>query len=304
VLHTELSMRTEIRNRFLREGHAASTVKHVGAVQVLDDDIAEDGSAFLVMELLRGDTLEALWERNGQRLPMQLVVGIGIQILDVLVAAHANGVVHRDIKPANVFLVQSGQIKVLDFGIARIRDLAVSQATQSGTMLGTPAFMAPEQALAKTSDIDPQTDLWAVGATMFTLASGRLVHDGDNAQQIMIRAATTPAPSFASVMPGAPPLLAEVIDRALAFEKSERWSGATAMREALRTAATAAFGSVPTAESLRDLVDGPGESAASKPPAKVAQALASPRAARGDGGLRPGDGQGASGRRGLRCQEG
>ncbi len=96
VLHPELSLRADIRNRFLREGHAASAVKHVGAVQVLDDDVAEDGSAFLVMELLRGDTLETLWERRGQRLPMKLVVGIGLQLLDVLAAAHANGVVHRD----------------------------------------------------------------------------------------------------------------------------------------------------------------------------------------------------------------
>jgi serine/threonine protein kinase len=198
VLHPDLSFRADIRNRFLREGQAAATVKHEGAVKVLDDDVAEDGSAFLVMELLRGETVEALWERRHQRLPRQLVAGIGMQLLDVLEAAHARGVIHRDIKPANIFLTHTGHVKVLDFGIARIRDLAVSQATQTGAMMGTPAFMAPEQAMAKTDEIDAQTDVWSAGATLFTLASGRLVHEADNAQQIMIRAATTPAPSLAS----------------------------------------------------------------------------------------------------------
>ena len=194
MLHPELSMRADIRNRFLREGHAAGSVKHPGAVQVLDDDVAEDGSAFLVMELLRGETVESLWERRGQHLPLKLVVGIGLQLLDVLEAAHARGVIHRDVKPANIFLTSTGHVKVLDFGIARIRDMAASQATQTGMMMGTPAFMAPEQAMAKTSEVDAQTDVWSAGATMFTLASGKLVHEADNAQQIMIRAATTPAP--------------------------------------------------------------------------------------------------------------
>lgn len=172
VLHPDLSLRAEIRNRFLREGHAAGSVKHPGAVQVLDDDVADDGSAFLVMELLRGESIEILWERRRQHLPLKVVVGIGIQLLDVLEAAHARGVIHRDIKPANIFLTTTGQVKVLDFGIARIRDMAASQATQTGMMMGTPAFMAPEQAMAKTSEIDAQTDVWSAGATMFTLFPG------------------------------------------------------------------------------------------------------------------------------------
>jgi serine/threonine-protein kinase len=261
VLHPDLSMRADIRTRFLREGHAAGSVQHPGAVRVLDDDVAEDGSAFLVMELLRGESLEILWERRQQRLPLKLVVGIGLQLLDVLEAAHARGVIHRDIKPANIFLTSTGQVKVLDFGIARIRDMAASHATQTGMMMGTPAFMAPEQAMAKTSEIDEQTDVWSAGATMFTLASGRLVHEAENAQQIMIFAATTPAPQVASVLADVPALIAEVIDRALAFQKSERWGSAKAMREALGTAAKAAFGSVPTPDTLADIIEDLGEEA-------------------------------------------
>ncbi|MGH7297824.1 MAG: serine/threonine-protein kinase, partial [Polyangiaceae bacterium] len=261
MLHPELSMRADLRTRFLREGHAAGSVKHPGAVQILDDDVAEDGSAFLVMELLRGESIEILWERRQQHLPIKLVVGIGIQLLDVLEAAHARGVIHRDIKPANIFLTNTGHVKVLDFGIARIRDMAASHATQTGMMMGTPAFMAPEQAMAKTSEIDAQTDVWSAGATMFTLASGRLVHEAENAQQIMIFAATTPAPTLASVLPDSPSLVAEVIDRALAFHKAERWGNARAMREALGTAAKAAFGSVPTPDTLAEIIEDLGEEA-------------------------------------------
>jgi serine/threonine-protein kinase len=236
MLHAELSHSQDIRDRFLREGHAANAVKHPGAVVVLDDDVAEDGSAFLVMELLHGESVEDLWERRGQRLPLELVADIGIQLLDVLSAAHAHGVIHRDIKPANVFLTDQGQLKVLDFGIARLRDLAAGKATQTGFMLGTPAFMAPEQAMAKSSEIDARTDIWAVAATMFALASGRLVHEAENAQQIMIRAAMNPAPLLSSVLPDAPASLCAVVDRALSYDRAQRWETAAAMRDALQSA--------------------------------------------------------------------
>jgi serine/threonine-protein kinase len=261
VLHPDLSLRSEIRARFLREGLAASAVKHPGAVQVLDDDVAEDGSAFLVMELLRGESVESLWERRRQVLPLKLVVAIAIPLLEVLDVAHARGIFHRDIKPANVFLTHAGHVKVLDFGIARIRDMAASQATQAGVMIGTPAFMAPEQAMARTGEIDAGTDLWAVGASMFTLASGRLVHEAENAQQLVIRAATVPAPSFASVFADAPLLVADIIDRALAFEKSDRWPSAAAMVAALRTAAASAFGITPTPATIVEMIEELGEEA-------------------------------------------
>lgn len=95
VLHPELSVVTEIRSRFLREGYLANRVKHPGAVTVLDDDVAEDGSAFLVMELLHGDSVENIWDRHGRRLPLDLIAGIGLQLLEVLAAAHHRNVIHR-----------------------------------------------------------------------------------------------------------------------------------------------------------------------------------------------------------------
>jgi tRNA A-37 threonylcarbamoyl transferase component Bud32 len=238
MLHPELSSRADLRARFLREGYAANSVRHPGSVAVLDDDTAEDGAAFLVMELLEGEALEAVWEKAGGRLPLDVVMGIGWQLLDVLASAHANGIVHRDIKPANLFLTREGQVKVLDFGIARVRDAAMTAASMTGTgiVLGTPAFMAPEQALARANDIDARTDVWASGATLFTLLTGQSVHLGENAPQIMILAATTPPRSLASVASWIPAPVAGVIDRALAFDKAMRWPDATSMRDALRDA--------------------------------------------------------------------
>jgi serine/threonine-protein kinase len=235
MLHPSISVRESVRQRFLREGYAANSVKHPGAVLVVDDDVAEDGSAFLVMELMRGSDVETLWADGGKRLPVAAVIEIALQLLDVLIAAHANGIVHRDIKPANVFVTSAGSIKVLDFGIARARDAASGSqgATGTGLVLGTPAFMSPEQAVAKSSDIDAQTDVWAVGASMYTLLSGRMVHEGENAQHVLVQTATTPPRSLRTVAPQLPSPVIELVDRALSFNKAQRWPSAKAMRDAL-----------------------------------------------------------------------
>jgi serine/threonine-protein kinase len=257
LLHPELSLREDLKKRFLREGYVGNSVKHPGAVLVVDDDIAEDGSAFLVMELLRGKSLEELWERSGRRLSSRVVVSIVLQLLEVLAAAHEKAIVHRDLKPANIFLTADGTVKVLDFGIARLRDAALGSehATRTGTLMGTPAFMAPEQAQAIAAEIDGQTDLWAAGATMFTLLSGELVHDGENSSQLLIRAGTARARPLLKVAPEVEPAIADVVDRALTFEKAGRWPSALAMREALQAAATTAFGSAPGRDVLTTLTE-------------------------------------------------
>jgi serine/threonine-protein kinase len=195
MLHAEFSQNEEVRKRFLQEGYAANTIGHDGAVSVLDDDVTSDGAAFLVMELLDGETLEQRWERSGQRLPVREVLEEVHQLLDVLAAAHAKNVVHRDIKPENLFLTKSGVLKVLDFGIAKVFESQQARQTntRAGIVMGTPAFMAPEQARGRWHDVDGRTDLWAVGATMFTLVSGTYVHEAPSANEQLIMSATEPA---------------------------------------------------------------------------------------------------------------
>jgi serine/threonine protein kinase/tetratricopeptide (TPR) repeat protein len=238
VLHPEISLNLDIRTRFLREGYAANSVQHPGVVLVTDDDIAEDGSAFLVMELLDGASVEELASRFEGKLPAPIAIDIGLQLLDVLGAAHAAGIVHRDIKPANLFVTRAGVLKVLDFGIARVLvEAGASSSTAAGIPMGTPTFMAPEQALGRVAEIDARTDVWAVGATLFTLLSGLTVHDAPSAAELVVKTATRPARSLLEVMPDAPKGIAHVVDEALAFEPKDRWPSAHAMAEALAKAA-------------------------------------------------------------------
>ncbi len=253
MLHPEFSHDEEVRSRFLQEGYAANTIQHEGAVSVLDDDLAPDGSAFLVMELLEGETVEQRWERGGQRLPVNDVLSIADPLLDVLVAAHAKSVVHRDIKPENLFVTKNGALKVLDFGIAKVfeRQNARPSSTRAGMIMGTPAFMAPEQALARWDEVDGRTDLWAVGATMFMLLSGRHVHEAQSSQEQLILSATAPARSLSTVATGIPRQVIAIVDRALAFDRSGRWPDANAMREAVRAVLDAMAGYEPVAGSGR-----------------------------------------------------
>lgn len=237
MLRPEISTVHDVRTRFLREGYVANTVDHPGVVSVLDDDVTEDGCAFLVMELLEGSSVEDLAIRTDDgKLPLRTVLGIAHQLLDVLVAAHAKNVVHRDLKPANLFVTSLGQLKVLDFGIARIREADLTNATQTGHAMGTPAFMAPEQARGKASLIGPRTDLYSVGATMFSLLAGVDVHQGETAQEVVFQAGSTPARSLDVALPHAPTIVVSIVDRALAFDPNARFEDAAAMRDAVAKA--------------------------------------------------------------------
>ncbi|HEV3189191.1 MAG TPA: serine/threonine-protein kinase, partial [Polyangiaceae bacterium] len=281
MLHPELSIRADVRTRFLREGYAANSVKHAGAVAVMDDDLAADGAAFLVMELLEGVCVETIWQKHDRKLALASVLAIGHQLLDVLAAAHAKGIIHRDIKPANLFVTEEGQLKVLDFGIARVRDMVGSgvEGTGTGMVLGTPAFMAPEQALAKANEINAQTDIWAVGATLFVLLGGEHVHEGENAPQLLVRTATTPARSLATVNADIPVAVVTVVDRALAFHNSDRWPTAAAMRDAIRDAHLSVFGKRVSRESLLPVAS--SERAALDPIAETEPSSKGPLVGRG-----------------------
>jgi eukaryotic-like serine/threonine-protein kinase len=175
VLHAAYSKDESLRTRFLREGYLANSVDHPGTVKVIDDEVTEDGCAFLVMELLIGDTLEDVRKKAGGRIPLDRAIGFADQLLGVLEAANKKGIVHRDIKPENIFMhvkEDGGEIvKLLDFGISKMTGEGEEHATQAGTLLGTPTFMAPEQ--VRTGPISPQTDMWAIGMVAHRFLVGR-----------------------------------------------------------------------------------------------------------------------------------
>jgi serine/threonine-protein kinase len=241
MLHPALSMNEAVRKRFAREGYVANTIGHPGVARVLDDGVGADGSAFIVMELLEGETVAARAARLGGKLPVHEVAFVGEAIADVLAAAHAARVIHRDIKPENVFITTSGRIVLLDFGIARAVDAAgVSDVgTRTGTMMGTPAFMPPEQARGRANEMDATSDVWALGSTLFWLAAGRVVHVADTPNEQLVAAATLPAASLGRVAPTVPMPLVQVIDKALEFAKENRFKDAVAMKHALHEAITA-----------------------------------------------------------------
>ncbi len=228
ILHPEFARIAEARSRFMREAYIANTAGP-GAVRVLDDDVDDEGAPYLVMELLTGESVDARAERMGGRLKVLEVLWIAHEVLVTLEVAHNNGIIHRDLKPENLFWTSDDVLKILDFGIARLH-ANTSERTVAGTIMGTPDFMAPEQALGRPEEMDARTDIWATGAIMFCLLTGRDVHPrtGENP---LIAAATHHASPIALVDPSVPEEVARVVDRALQFERDARYPTARAMRE-------------------------------------------------------------------------
>lgn len=234
VLHPELSHVAEAKERFLDEAYIANHVAHSGTVPVLDDGIADDGLPFLVMELLDGETLQDRWQRSEAALPVLEVFRLIEPLLDILRAAHQRGIVHRDLKPDNVFLTATGEVKLLDFGIARMAESHRSLKTQFGATMGTPEYMAPEQARGRWEDVDEQSDIWSLGATMFALICGRTVHLAERSNELLLACMTEHAPPIGEVATDVPEIAAAVIDRALAFEKTHRYASAEEMLNDVR----------------------------------------------------------------------
>ncbi|WP_433929439.1 protein kinase [Sorangium cellulosum] len=264
ILHPEGAVSRDHRARFEQEALAAARLGHPAAVQVLDIDVTEHGEPFLVMELLDGESLrERALRLGGIALP-ELLAHVDT-LLEVLRAAHDAGIVHRDIKPDNLFVTRDGRLKVLDFGIARMKQGGAGLKTRTGAVLGTTSYMAPEQILGR--DVDGRTDLYAVGATMFTLLTSRRLHDALTEGELLVKMSTTPAPPLAAVAPGVDPRVARVVDRALAFAIEQRYPDAQTMLADVRAVrrgeeppfATAAMagGDERTRVHVRSIPDGP-----------------------------------------------
>jgi serine/threonine-protein kinase len=244
ILHPDIARSPEQRARFEREAHAVNRLKHPGAVEIRDIDVTEDGAPFLVMELLEGESLAERAARLGAIEEGELL-RLMDELLDVLAAAHAQGIIHRDVKLDNLFVQRDGRLKVLDFGIARMRSGKEGDVhTRTGAALGTVPYMAPEQ--IKGVDVDARVDLFAVGATMFRLIARRRVHEAETEPMLLIKMATEPAPKLATVAPGAPEGLCLVVDRALQFQREQRYPDALTMQrdvQALRAGAAPPYAS-------------------------------------------------------------
>ena len=230
LLHSEFARDQGIRERFLREGYVANRVDHPGRVAILDDDVTEADEPFLVMELLEGETLQQMWKRMGRKLSIPDAMEVAEASLDVLHAFHEVGIVHRDIKPANIFVTKERVTKLLDFGVARMRE-AGGDKTRAGTALGTPSFMAPEQAMGLTDGVDGRADVFSIGATLYAVLSGQRLHQGRSDNEAFILAATQPAPSLARVAPDLPVEVIALVDKALAWDPRNRFETAKTMRE-------------------------------------------------------------------------
>ncbi|MEO5730648.1 MAG: serine/threonine-protein kinase, partial [Byssovorax sp.] len=232
ILHREVAQQPDVLARFEQEAHAVNRFQHPGAVEIRDIDVAEDGSPFLVMELLSGESLGERVRRLGT-IPLDEVLRLTDELLDVLAAAHSHGIIHRDIKLDNLFVQTDGRLKVLDFGIARIRDgVPMKMRTRAGATLGTAPYMPPEQ--IKGLEIDARADLFAVGATMFRLIAKRRIHEAKTETEMLLKMASLQAPSLLSVAPETPPGVGQIVDRALRFDREQRYPDALTMQADVR----------------------------------------------------------------------
>jgi eukaryotic-like serine/threonine-protein kinase len=235
ILRARADLTADIRTRFEREAQAAGRIGSEHIVEVFDLGTLADGSHYMVMELLSGCDLSTRLRNNGA---LDSVTGakVVLQLLEGLAAAHDAGIMHRDLKPENLFLVptRSGEdfVKILDFGISKFTSPGMSSATMTGAVLGSPCYMAPEQARG-LKNVDPRTDLYSVGTLLFECVTGRVPFDGDNFNDLMFKIALAPRPNPLEVRPDLDHGMAAIIVKAIQAEPNERFQNAEQFREAL-----------------------------------------------------------------------
>jgi len=230
VMRPSLAASAEFHRRFLREARLAAAIDHEHVVTVYQ--VGEDrGVPFLAMQLLRGQTLEQRLERAGGRLPLPEVLRVGREIAAGLAAAHARGLVHRDIKPANVWLEEGrGHVRIVDFGLARGSE-PDAQFTQAGTVIGTPAYMAPEQ--ASGAAVDARCDLFSLGAVLYRAVTGKAPFGDVNTLSVLRALATqTPVPPH-RIVPSLPRMFSGLVMRLLAKDPADRPQSAREVAEAI-----------------------------------------------------------------------
>src|SRR5271154_3941024 len=203
--------------RFQREGRVLAGLNHPGIVRVVAFGQLDEGQPFVAMEWIEGEDMAQRHRRAP--LPLAAALRVAAEVADALAAAHASGIIHRDVKPSNIFLVGSSpdqngpfEVKLVDFGVAAAED---AKLTRTGAIVGTPAYMAPEQARGD-GEIDARADLYALGATLFEMIAGRPPHVGPTPIAILARLVTTPAPRLSEVFHDATPRLDEIVSQLVA----------------------------------------------------------------------------------------
>jgi serine/threonine protein kinase len=236
ILHPEVSGSPTIVERFFSEARVVAAIGHEHIVAVSDVGQLPDGPYYLVMELLEGETLAERMRRQGPLAPAQAAT-IAAEAAAALASAHQLGVIHRDVKPENIFLMRHKRgdfVKVLDFGIAKLTAEAQlpSVHTETGTSLGTPRYMSPEQC-AGLPRVDHRADVYSLGVVLFEMVTGRVPFDAEGAGLLYMKHMQTPPPAPRSLVPSLPAELEALILRALAKEPADRFATMDAMREAI-----------------------------------------------------------------------
>ncbi len=248
VLHPAFASDPKVIERFINEARVVNAIGHPAVVDIFSFGQTPDGLHYFVMEFLKGRSVADLVKAEGA-LPMGVALGLIVQLLEVLDHAHAAGVVHRDLKPQNLFVEQgpSGlRLRVLDFGIAKSLTPELRQQLTGSAMLGTPGYMAPEQ--INSEPVTPRTDLFATGAVLFELLTGRPIFKGNNIGQLLIKALQEDAPRVSSVKPDVPAELDAMVARLLSRDPSRRPASAKDALDEVRAvqAKLDAQGSSPT----------------------------------------------------------
>jgi eukaryotic-like serine/threonine-protein kinase len=239
VLHPELAVDDGLRARFRNEAIAAARLTHPGIVATYDTG-DDDGTAYIVMELIDGPTVRQLLRDEGP-LPVREVVRIGMQVADALEAAHRAGIVHRDVKPPNVLVPPAGPVKVTDFGIAKA--VGVDDLTRTGTVMGTARYLAPGQVNGRP--IDARTDVYGLGLLLYEMLCGRPPFGGDTDVATAMARLTTTAPPIRPQRPDVPQELDDIVHKCMARDPARRYASAGAVRAALAALRTNPQGTTP-----------------------------------------------------------
>ncbi|HSN26668.1 MAG TPA: serine/threonine-protein kinase, partial [Kofleriaceae bacterium] len=236
VLHPSFSTQPEVVTRFFNEARAATAISDPGIVQIFDFGQQPGGSAYIVMELIEGETLEKRLHRLGRLQPTE-ALRVMRQVASSLSAAHARGIVHRDLKPENIFVVRDPEVasgeraKIVDFGIAKLVGDS-SMKTQTSAVMGTPTYMSPEQCRG-AGQVDHRSDIYAIGCVLFTLLTGRPPFDAEGIGEIIAMHLREPAPAPSSRAPGISPQIDELVLRCLAKDPAQRFGSAGELAAAM-----------------------------------------------------------------------